>query len=45
MGVCYVQDSDWHNREFFFKGRDAIVSFLTKKWEMELDYRLVKELW
>ena len=41
----FVPDSDWHNREFFFKGRDEIVKFLTKKWEMELDYRLVKELW
>jgi nuclear transport factor 2 (NTF2) superfamily protein len=26
-------------------GRTAIVEFLTQKWERELDYRLIKELW
>ena len=40
-----VPESNWHNRDLFFKGRGAIRSFLTKKWEMELDYKLVKELW
>ena len=29
----------------FFKGREAIEAFLKAKWEEELDYRLVKELW
>ena len=42
--VCPA-DSQWHNREDFFSGREAIVEFLTKKWQMELEYRLVKELW
>jgi uncharacterized protein len=26
-------------------GREAIVSFLTRKWNRELDYRLIKEIW
>ena len=29
----------------FFEGRAAIVAFLTRKWEKELDYRLIKDLW
>ena len=26
-------------------GRDEIVAFLTRKWQRELEYRLIKELW
>jgi nuclear transport factor 2 (NTF2) superfamily protein len=40
----YTEDSDWRNRTEFFKGREAIKSFLKRKWEKELDYRLMKEL-
>ena len=29
----------------FVEGRDEIVAFLTRKWNRELDYRLIKELW
>jgi nuclear transport factor 2 (NTF2) superfamily protein len=29
----------------FLSGREAIVQFLTRKWNKELDYRLIKELW
>jgi nuclear transport factor 2 (NTF2) superfamily protein len=42
---AYTEDSDWRNRGEFFRGRAAIVEFLTTKWERELDYRLMKELW
>ena len=28
-----------------FQGRPAIVAFLTRKWEKEHDYRLIKDLW
>ena len=38
-------DSKWRNRDEFFEGRDAIEAFLTKKWEKELQYKLMKELW
>jgi nuclear transport factor 2 (NTF2) superfamily protein len=42
---AYTPDSRWRNRDEFFEGREAIVAFLTRKWERELDYRLMKELW
>ena len=29
----------------FFTGREAIEAFLTRKWQRELDYRLIKEVW
>ena len=45
VALAYTEDSDWRNRDQFFKGRDAIREFLTGKWEKELDYRLMKELW
>jgi nuclear transport factor 2 (NTF2) superfamily protein len=42
---AYTVDSRWRNRSEFVRGRVAIVEFLTRKWERELDYRLIKELW
>ncbi len=42
---AYTVDSVWRNRGTFFTGRDAIVQFLTAKWERELDYALRKNLW
>ena len=41
----YSFDSKWRNRTAFFCGKDAILDFLTRKWEKELDYKLKKELW
>lgn len=45
VALAYTVDSQWRNRDEIFRGRDAIVAFLSRKWERELDYRLVKELW
>src|SRR3954451_2005295 len=45
VALAYTPDSDWRNRSEFFQGRDAIVAFLTRKWDRELEYRLIKELW
>jgi nuclear transport factor 2 (NTF2) superfamily protein len=42
---AYTLESRWRNRNQFVIGRPAIVEFLTQKWERELDYRLIKELW
>jgi nuclear transport factor 2 (NTF2) superfamily protein len=42
---AYTLDSVWRNRDTFLTGRDAIVAFLTDKWERELDYALRKNLW
>ena len=45
VAAAYTEDSVWRNRTEFFQGRHAIVEFLTRKWQRELDYRLRKELW
>jgi len=45
VALAYTIDSQWRNRSEFLTGRDEIVRFLTRKWERELDYRLIKELW
>ena len=45
VSLAYTVDSKWRNRDEFFTGREAIKEFLSGKWERELDYRLMKELW
>ncbi|MEU5776426.1 nuclear transport factor 2 family protein [Streptomyces venezuelae] len=45
VALAYSEDSRWRNRAEFVTGRDAIVGFLSRKWDRELDYRLIKELW
>ena len=45
--VClgYTTDTEWRNRNEFIKGREAVIKFLKRKWQRELDYKLKKELW
>ncbi|HTD90387.1 MAG TPA: nuclear transport factor 2 family protein [Burkholderiales bacterium] len=45
VSLVYTMDSTWRNRAEFLTGRPAIVAFLQRKWQKELDYRLIKELW
>jgi nuclear transport factor 2 (NTF2) superfamily protein len=45
VALAYTEDSVWRNRAEFLSGRAEIVDFLTRKWNRELDYRLIKELW
>jgi nuclear transport factor 2 (NTF2) superfamily protein len=45
IALAYTPDSRWRNRSEFLQGREAIESFLTRKWQGELDYRLIKEVW
>jgi len=45
VSLAYTVDSTWRNRSDFLSGRDEIVRFLTKKWDKEQEYRLIKELW
>ncbi len=45
IALAYSADSQWRNRSEFLQGREAIEAFLTGKWQRELDYRLIKELW
>ena len=45
VALAYTVDSQWRNRAEFVTGRAAIEAFLSRKWQKELDYRLIKELW
>lgn len=45
VSLAYTIDCQWRNRSEFLSGRGAIVEFLRRKWDKELDYRLIKELW
>lgn len=45
VALAYTPDSRWRNRSEFLEGREAIEAFLTRKWQREREYRLIKELW
>jgi len=45
VALAYTIDSNWRNRAEFLRGREEIIAFLTRKWQRELDYRLIKEPW
>lgn len=45
VALAYTEDSRWRNRNLFPVGRAAIEEFLTRKWQREHEYRLIKELW
>ena len=45
VAQAYTLDSRWRNRAEFFQGRELIESFLQRKWQREMDYRLIKEVW
>ena len=45
IATAYSLDSQWRNRDQFVQGRAEIIGFLAGKWDKELDYRLIKELW
>ena len=45
VALAYTPDSRWRNRAEFLSGREAITAFLQRKWDRELEYRLIKEVW
>lgn len=45
VALAYTEDTRWRNRAEFANGRAEAQAFLTRKWNRELDYRLIKELW
>jgi uncharacterized protein len=45
VSMAYSTDSVWRNRDRFVSGRAQIQEFLAWKWQRELEYRLVKDLW
>lgn len=45
VALAYTLGSRWRNRSEFLVGRAEIEAFLTRKWQREHKYRLIKELW
>ena len=45
VALAYTEDSEWRNRGEFLRGRAEIQAFLERKWALELEYVLEKELW
>lgn len=45
VALAYTVDSHWRNRAEFINGREQIIQFLKRKWNRELEYRLIKDLW
>ncbi len=45
VSKAYTLDTEWRNRSEFINGREAVVDFLTRKWNKELDYKLKKTYW
>jgi hypothetical protein len=45
VAMAYTSDSQWRNRSEFLRGREQIQAFLTRKWQKEHEYRLIKEFW
>lgn len=43
--LVYTEDTRWRNRSEFPRGREEVRAFLERKWQRELEYRLIKELW
>ena len=45
VSLAYSIDTKWRNRAEFVNNRQEAQTFLERKWNKELDYRLIKELW
>ncbi|WP_109127331.1 nuclear transport factor 2 family protein [Dyella sp. C11] len=45
VALAYAPDTYWRNRAEFIRGRAEAQEFLERKWNRELEYRLIKELW
>ena len=45
VSLAYTLGTQWRNRADFARNREEAKQFLIRKWNKELDYRLIKELW
>jgi nuclear transport factor 2 (NTF2) superfamily protein len=45
VALAYTPDTRWRNRSEFLNGRAEVEAFLTRKWAVEREYRLIKEIW
>jgi nuclear transport factor 2 (NTF2) superfamily protein len=45
VALAYTPDTQWRNRAEFASSREQAQALLQRKWNKELEYRLIKELW
>ncbi|WP_447903651.1 nuclear transport factor 2 family protein [Stenotrophomonas geniculata] len=45
VSLAYSLNTQWRIRAEFTNGREEARQFLARKWNKELEYRLIKELW
>ncbi|MCY0147561.1 nuclear transport factor 2 family protein [Hoeflea sp. G2-23] len=45
VALAYTEDTKWRNRTSFVTSRTEAEAFLVGKWDRELEYRLIKEMW
>ncbi|ERH61987.1 50S ribosomal protein L21 [Pantoea dispersa EGD-AAK13] len=45
VSLAYSLNTKWRNRADFAYNREEARQFLARKWNKELEYRLIKELW
>ncbi|MBV0913838.1 nuclear transport factor 2 family protein [Anianabacter salinae] len=45
VALAYTPDTRWRNRSEFLTGGAEVEAFLTRKWDKERNYRLIKEIW
>jgi len=45
VSLAYSLNTRWRNRTEFVSNREEAKSFLSRKWNKEVEYRLIKELW
>lgn len=45
VALAYTPDTRWRNRVEFATSRAEAEALLTRKWQKEHEYRLIKELW
>lgn len=45
VALAYSLDTKWRNRAEFVNNRQDAQNFLERKWNKELEYRLIKEMW
>lgn len=45
VALAYSLNTRWRNRITFIENRQQAAHFLEGKWQKEINYRLIKELW
>jgi uncharacterized protein len=45
VALAYSLDTRWRNRTEFANTRKDVQAFLARKWNTEMPFRLIKELW